>query len=51
MNTEDFDDLYDLAHLLISKVSWYTEAARLRAHEMIDKARTAAALERRPTNG
>jgi len=34
---ENAKDIWDLAHVIVSKVSWFTEAARDNAHELIEK--------------
>ena len=34
---ENAKDIWDLAHVIVSKVSWFTEAARDNAHDLIEK--------------
>ena len=34
---ENANNIRELAHVIVSKVSWFTEAARDNAHELIEK--------------
>ena len=34
---ENANNIWELAHVIVSKVSWFTEAARDNAHELIEK--------------
>ena len=34
---ENAKDIWDLAHVIVSKVSWFTEAAQENAHDLIEK--------------
>jgi hypothetical protein len=43
---EEFTNLYELGLVLISKVSWYTEEARVKAFALVREAQ--AALTKKP---
>ena len=34
---ENANNIWELAHVIVSKVSWFTEAARENAHDLIEK--------------
>ena len=39
---ENMNDLVDVLHVLVSRVRWFTEAARDKAHEIIESTRETA---------
>jgi hypothetical protein len=45
---EEAENLYQLAHVIINKLSWFTEAGRDNAHRIVTEAETAAAKKPAP---